>query len=333
MINLSTGFQESKSYQAYNSNNVYKCNVCDLENIIRKISSNGILERCLVEIPNTVGLTHDLVSNLSDNVDVRIIGGLTNEYSKSIRNDHMDYLREKATYSRNELETILSKFDEIESHIDPNWNKYEKALYLYEYMKNDIAYRTPRTIGPNGYSLDINGNAERVRTWDTLIGLTNQLSTCNGYAHIYTELCTRQGIECNQVGGKYLSQNEGDHAWNIVTIDGKSFMVDIIWDSMNIEKGINATTGFGTTDLSMYNSYGYIEKSSQLVSINRNWIDKTCEKVSSNIPKEKMSQEKIENFLKCREIDRQRMMMLRTKMVENLQTKNIIENQSVGKTL
>ena len=155
------------------------------------------------------------------------------------------------------------------------------------------------------------GNANRTRTWDSLIGLTQKLSTCSGFAHIYQELCTRQNIHCVKVGGKYFRNHEGDHAWNIVTIGDKSFLVDIIWDAQNFEKGIDEITGFGP----QYSKKNYMPTSYEkihdhLFVISQKWIQSAYKKISVNIPKEQMAEERIEHFLKLREIDRQRMMYL-----------------------
>ena len=285
-------FDESVTYQAYEPGNVQKCNVNDLDQIITQITQSNTSERILVELHNTIGLTHSIIDRLPSNIEVRIDGGLTEEYAKSVRNKHMDYLREKATYSKEELDAIITKIESI-----------EKALYLYEYMKADIVYREPQDAG------DIASTYQRTRTWDTLTGLTNQLSTCNGYAHIYTELCTRQGIDCSQVASN-------KHAWNIITIDGKNFLVDIIWDSMNYEKGINETNNFGNKPLKYHMPRCYVEKSNNLSFLNQGWVKQASEKVSKNISKEKMVQEKLEQFAKSRELDRQRMMYLRQQQLQ-----------------
>lgn len=296
-------FDESVTYQAYKPGNVYKSSSEKLEDTLNQIMQLNTNERILIELPNTIGLTHSLIDRIPDNVEVRIDGGLTEEYAKSVRNEHMDYLREKATYSKEELDSIITKIESIEKNIDPNWNQYEKALYLYEYMKADIVYREPQEVG------DIASTYQRTRTWDTLTGLTNQLSTCNGYAHIYTELCTRQGIDCSQVASH-------KHAWNIITIDDKNFLVDIIWDSMDYEKGINETNNFGNKPLKYHIPRCYVEKSNNLSFLNQDWVKQASEKVSKNIPKEKMVQEKLEQFAKSRELDRQRMMYLRQQQLQ-----------------
>lgn len=303
-------FDESVTYQAYKPGNVYKCRSEDIEKILNQIIKLNTSERVLIELPNTVGLTHSIIDRIPDNVEVRIDGGLTQEHSKSHKNQFMDYLREKATYSKEELSAIITKIESIEKNIVPSWNSYEKALYLYEYMKADIVYRKPQEVG------DFPGNSHRTRTWDTLTGLTNQLSTCNGYAHIYTELCTRQGIECSQVANH-------KHAWNIITIDDKNFLVDIIWDSIKYEEGINTTNNFGNKPLIYHTPKCYIEKSNNLSFIDQDWVKQASKKVSRNIPKEKMVQEKLEQFAKARELDSQRMMYLRQQQIKNINSNEI----------
>ena len=306
-------FDESLTYQAYKPENVYKPNANELEQTLNNIIQSGTSDRVLIELPNTTSLTHSIIDKIPENVEVRIDGGLTEEYAKSVKNEHMDYLREKATYSKEELINILNKIETIENGIDPSWNSYEKALYLYEYMKTDIVYREPQQVG------DIGSTYLRTRTWDTLTGLTNQLSTCNGYSHIYTELCTRQGIECNQVASN-------SHAWNIITIDGKNFLVDIIWDSIESEKGINETNNFGNKPLKWHTPKCYVDKSKNLSFLNQEWVKQTSEKVSKNIPKEKIVQDKLDRFAKSRELDRQRMMYLRQ---QQLQAVNNLSNEQV----
>ena len=329
MILISKGkFNEEETFNAYDIDNVIKGDSADFEQLISKINPDSN-EKYLIQIPDTKGLSIEMVEKLPENVDVRIIGGLTEEYAKSTTYN-WDKFREKATYSKSELITILKKMEQIEKGIDPNWNDYEKALYLYEYLKYDITYRTDSSKGKDGKPLDMRGNTNRTRTWDTLIGLTNQLSTCSGFAHIYQELCTRQGIECEKVGGKYLLGKEGSHAWNIITIDGQNFLVDVIWDAQDFEKGIDHVTTFGNADSNKYIALCSKEKQQSLSKINNDWIKMEHEKLSKNIPKEHLHQEKVERFIKMREEDRIRMQQLRG---EQLKNNNIIENESINNGL
>lgn len=331
MVNLYSKFKETNTYQAYSMNNVFKCNSSNIKEVLTRILQEKSNQRVLIEIQSSSILNDDIINMLTDNIDVRIIGGLTDEYANSHKGDNLDFLREKATYSKQELQSIMSKFQEIETNINPQWNDYEKALYLYEYIKYNVVYRKNRQIGPNGMSLDLTGSAYRTRTWDSLIGLVNQLSTCSGFAHIYQELCERQGIKCVKVGGKYGVGKEGDHAWNVITIDDKNFIVDAIWDAQEFEKGNDITTGFGLSNSDkIYKPTSYVNIHNNLSTINPKWIQITSQKVSTNIPKEQIAKERVEHFLKTREADRQRMMYLRGQQLEAINKNEIHESIDEG---
>ena len=74
-------------------------------------------------MPNTIGLSDEIINALTDNIDVRIIGGLTDEYAKSHKDsDALDHLREKATYSKQELQEIIGNSKEInEKRFNIDW--------------------------------------------------------------------------------------------------------------------------------------------------------------------------------------------------------------------
>lgn len=320
-LNRST-FNEVETYKAYNPNNVFKTDCNNIRKLLEQINLSNSNERILIELQNTIGITDEIINMIPNNVDIRIIGSRTEEFAKSSKNQNMDFLREKATYSKEELQNIMNKIKRIETNIDPNWNEYEKALYLYEYLKCDIVYRTTADKDNNGMPLDKLGNANRLRNWDTLTGLTTQLSTCSGFSHIYQELCTRQGIKCVSVAGKY---NMGtSHAWNLITINNNTFLVDIIFDAQDYEKGIDQTTRFCINDTSKYSPRCYREEHSNLSSIDQEWVTKNREKISQNIQKQQMANEKIEQFLKTKELDRQRMMYLRKQQIASA---NLIQTE------
>ena len=327
MIDLYSKFKEINTYKAYSPDNVYKCDKQNIKETIKKVLEEKSNERVLIEVQSSNELNDEIVNMLTDNIDVRIIGGLTDEYANSHKGNNMDSLREKATYSKEELEKLMNIFKKIEANIDPKWNDYEKALFLYEYIKYNVVYRKDSDLGPDGLNLDSRGNTNRTRTWDSLIGLINQLSTCSGFAHIFQELCARQNIKCVKVGGVYKDGKEGSHAWNVITINDKNYLVDSIWDAQEYEKGNDITTGFAPQSVQKYIPRAYIEMHKNLSAINPEWIEATAKKVSNNIPKDRVVKERLENFLKLREEDRKRMMYLREKQ---FQTQNDI---AVGKEI
>ncbi len=71
--------------------------------------------------------------------------------------------------------------------------------------------------------------------------LKNRLAVCEGYANVFKKFCDVLRIPCDivhgfgrGVGSTSLSEDnptESNHAWNIVIINGESYLVDCTWDS------------------------------------------------------------------------------------------------------
>lgn len=54
-------------------------------------------------------------------------------------------------------------------------------------------------------------------------------AVCEGYARAFSLLCRRVGIPCTTVNGVDLSTKTA-HMWNLVTLDGEPYHVDVTWD-------------------------------------------------------------------------------------------------------
>lgn len=302
-------YDGSNTYAA--KGNVYKCTIKNIKEVINQIISQKPNEKVLIELPNTIGLTDDIINLLTDNMEVQIIGGYNEAYGTSFQFDVFDVMKAKAVYSKKELLAINSEIKIIEAGIDPKWNEYEKALYLYEYLKYNTAYRDPNKSGVDG------NNHERSRTWDSLIGLTTHLSTCAGYSFMYQELCTRQNIECQCLGNK-------GHAWNVIKINNQNFFVDIVQDSQEYEARKDQTFGFGFDRQKMKKRYehydhkpwGVLNKIDETVkTIDPKWVESAKKKVTANIPKKQNAQKRVEDFKKTREIERELMMKKRLEVL------------------
>jgi hypothetical protein len=72
-------------------------------------------------------------------------------------------------------------------------------------------------------------------------------AVCEGYANLFKKLCDIKGIPCRVVvgfsrgyGSSVFSSenpNAANHAWNIVDIDQKSYLIDTTWDAGTLENG------------------------------------------------------------------------------------------------
>lgn len=71
MIDLIPKFKESQTYQTYDKENVFKCDSLSLVRTIEYIKNKKPNERVLIELPSTIGITHEVINMLSDNIDVR----------------------------------------------------------------------------------------------------------------------------------------------------------------------------------------------------------------------------------------------------------------------
>ncbi|PIB23749.1 hypothetical protein BFP77_15675 [Maribacter sp. 4U21] len=66
--------------------------------------------------------------------------------------------------------------------------------------------------------------------------ISKGIAVCEGYSTLFTEVCTELGINSKVVSGasKTTFKDIGkrfypDHAWNVVEIDGKKYLVDVTW--------------------------------------------------------------------------------------------------------
>lgn len=91
----------------------------------------------------------------------------------------------------------------------------------YDWSHNDVMASTPReSFTPYG-------------------GLVNRTAVCLGYATAVQLLMDLAGVECITVVGAAF-RSTGDHAWNMVRLDGNWYCVDSTWDANAREQGVSA---------------------------------------------------------------------------------------------
>lgn len=89
---------------------------------------------------------------------------------------------------------------------------YEKELFVHDALVKRVDYNTGADMNQSAYSAIVNGK-----------------SVCAGYARAFQYLMQQLGIPCYYCTG----YSGGDHAWNIVKLDGKYVNVDVTWDDTN----------------------------------------------------------------------------------------------------
>ncbi len=110
---------------------------------------------------------------------------------------------------RAEIEQAMEQaFQEVCMLLTESMDDYEKAKVVYGYLIDHASY------GPSEDDQSIAGVF-----W-------KQEAVCAGYAGAFMYLLERLSIPCIYVEGEAIDNGEG-HAWNIVTLDGQPYYVDV----------------------------------------------------------------------------------------------------------
>ena len=102
---------------------------------------------------------------------------------------------------------VAARLDAICAGVDRAWSDFEIALYLHDYLCLHFAYDTDYQI------------------YDMHQFLTEGEGVCQAYTLTYIALLSRFGIASDVA----VSQ-EMNHIWNVVTLGGRAFHVDVTWD-------------------------------------------------------------------------------------------------------
>ena len=112
--------------------------------------------------------------------------------------------------------------------IKPAKNEFEKVRSFYVWITENITYDTKTFFNPN--------RNKKVTATEVL---TKRKAVCEGYSTLFKALCDNADIKCYLVQGyskgygfsqrkKFTST---DHAWNVVFINNKWYLIDATWGS------------------------------------------------------------------------------------------------------
>jgi len=166
-----------------------------------------------ISMKNTSILDSSSLEKLTDSnlLQIRVVGGLDKAKYDT------DYYKQRTTYSTREVKQIVKALEDIESAIDPRWTETTKAEYLYSCVANHFKSDVMTRYRPH----------EENSSLRTLISGNGG---CAALALIYKELMDRQGISCDYVRGI----SSGKTAWNVITTDGLTRVVDVALESKHI---------------------------------------------------------------------------------------------------
>ena len=131
--------------------------------------------------------------------------------------------------------------------VDPAWSDLEKVLYLHDYLCMHYAYDETLT---------------RYTAYELL---TEGTGVCQAYTLAYSALLNACGIDCS-----YVVSREMNHAWNVVTIDGEAYNVDVTYDDPTADRLGKASHHYflcSDTDFADDHSFTLEEGYGQCVSV------------------------------------------------------------------
>lgn len=119
--------------------------------------------------------------------------------------------------------------------VHPDWTELQTALYLHDYLCSHYAY---------------DDSLSRYTAYELL---TEGKGVCQAYTLVYDALLTTCGMESS-----YVISREMNHSWNVVTIDGKQYNVDVTYDDPSPDRlGKAAHTHFLLSDTKLSDDHSY----------------------------------------------------------------------------
>lgn len=133
------------------------------------------------------------------------------EYRYTLLGDKVLTVTPKYNIRGEDLEAARRIYDdalrEIHSHYDPTWTELEIALFFHDYLCMCYSYDESLTLF-SAYEF-----------------LTQYTGVCQAYALVYAQLLKEYNIPC-----EFVISAEMNHVWNVVTIDGVKYNVDVTYD-------------------------------------------------------------------------------------------------------
>lgn len=250
---LSKEINLNRGYEGYD----YVLKPTSVEETLNKVR-NITDQNILIELTGIEGLTSEMLEGLPDNIRIRISDYNQNHYNSNKSPQSSLATLEHLTYNPYELQTIMNKINNIKNGINENWSDQQKALYIYNYLKNNIKYNS-----------NPGGTAHRAKNYDGLGLLIAGTSTCQGFAHTYKVLLNSLGIQCEEVWGQLNGQ--GQHAYNVVKIGTDIFVVDTVRNKI----GKYEDTGFGVDLNTVQNQYSDKSNNDLMKNLNSQYNEET----------------------------------------------------------
>ena len=182
-------------------------------------------ENSCVILNNTIGQAPDIIALISPNVHIQVLGGYN---PKIIPRFAEEKYAERTIYSPKVLAAAIKKLEKIESEMSDNFGEIEKAFFGFKKLIETIQYDDEQLF------LNHNRNLEC---------LTTGFARCAGFSMCYKEFLDRQHIK------NEFKNVPNMHSYNVLTINNKSFVVDVTWGRNDYDDNKNYYNRFGRLDI------------------------------------------------------------------------------------
>ena len=213
-----------------------------------QINTNKILNALLFDCPydlfwfdKTVGMgTLSTISGKNGFTEVRISKYTFNfavssdyvaDYAETrefdIDGEYEDIAVETKKSTIDAVNSVMSAAEQVVKDAE-NMDDYSKLEYYKNYICREVTY--------DNYAANSNNNVPYGDPWQLVYVFDDNENTnvvCEGYSKAFKYLCdltafANNSIECHLVTGRMAGgTGAGEHMWNIVTIDGENYLVDV----------------------------------------------------------------------------------------------------------
>ena len=194
------------------------------EELIRHIADNVKKGVEMIDVSSfRISYTEDLQEIVADSIYYKLPELFCVDQLSFIYSEILRYVKVTYTCTAEEYTTMLaqcvSAADRLLNGIEGNaaLGEAEKALLIHDRLALLCEY------DPDGI-----GDSEPGPNARNMYGaLVNNVAVCDGYSRAYLYLMNRVGIPCSYCRSETLG-----HSWNIVTIGGKPYHVDVTFDDV-----------------------------------------------------------------------------------------------------
>lgn len=172
---------------------------------------------------NVTGISYNQAT-LSDDVNTADYIVYTPKYANGtiIYNAYLN--NDTSKLNSQQLQVYNIATDYIQNTLDTSKSQLEQEKQIFDYICNSTEYYNDDNVPENEYA-----------NFKSCVGvLLDGRSNCMGYSDTFYMLCNMAGLEV-----KYISETDMVHAWNLITLDGKEYLVDTTYADTSLENQPN----------------------------------------------------------------------------------------------